>query len=274
MSLRRATICRLMQAVLIASLTAGSAFAQEPFRLFPGARFFLGMESSLLWMSGEFLVPAGGRPGSGSKVDVASELGIDQAEGASIFLQGEILDNHIVNFDYLGCAATGIKKLPRSFLFHNRTYSEGATLETRVELNWFRLSYEYKIAAAPSWWLAPRVGVHHILCDIQINGESKEGGVTSNSRTLDGTYPVLGFETRWLLPHGVDLGLELEGTHLVTRGFLFMGRFAAYWEPHPDVRVVLSAWCRGAQYIEDNQPLNNEWTYVIPGLSAGVAFGF
>jgi hypothetical protein len=274
MSHRRAAICLMLHIVLISSLNAGSALAQESFRLFPGARFLFGMESSLLWMSGEFLVPAGGRPGSGSKVDVASELGLDQAEGASIFLQGEILDNHIFNFDYLGFAATGIKKIPRSFLFHNRTYFEGTSLETRVELNWFRLSYEYKLAAGPSWWLAPRVGAHYILCSIQLNGESKEEGITSNGRVLDGTYPVLGFEARWLFPHGVDLGFELEGTHLVTRGFLAMGRFAAYWEPHPDVRVILSAWCRAAQYVEDYQPLNNEWTYIIPGLSAGVGFAF
>jgi len=225
-------------------------------------------------MSGEFLIPAGGRPGSGSKVDASSDLGIDLSEGTSIFLQGEILDNHILNFDYLRCVATGIKKAPRSFLFHNRTYLEGATLETRLELDWFRLTYGYKAFAGPSWWLAPRVGVHYIWCGIQLNGESKEVGVSSNSRVLDGTYPVLGFETRWLFPHGIDLGLELEGTHMVTRGFLVMGRLAAYWEPHPDVRVVLSAWCRAAQYIEDYQPLNNEWTYIIPGLSAGVGFAF
>jgi hypothetical protein len=31
---------------------------------------------------------------------------------------------------------------------------------------------------------------------------------------------------------------------------------------------------RMVHYLEDNQPLNNEWTYLVTGLSMGMMFGF
>ncbi len=111
---------------------AGAACAQEPFRLTPAARFLLGMEWSYLWLSGEMLVPAGGRPGSGSRVDVPVELGVDQGEATSITFDASILDNHLLNFDYLMFAPTGIKRAPRTFRFHNKTYLSGTSLETQA----------------------------------------------------------------------------------------------------------------------------------------------
>lgn len=264
----------ILSTCLANHLSTLAAAAQEPFRLFQEARFFMGMESGLFWLGGEFLIPSGGRPGSGTKVEAASELGVDQGEAVCMFLRGEVLDNHLVDADYMGCSPSGVKKIHRTFRFHNRTYKTGELLETRLDLSWFRLCYAYKVSPSPFWWVAPRIGCHHVICGTTIHGETKEGGLQSNNRILDGTYPVLGLEARYLLPHGFDLGLELEGIHMVSRGYLWAVRSSIHWEAHPDVRVVLSASCRAVHYIEDNQPLNNEWTYVIPILSAGVAFGF
>jgi hypothetical protein len=96
----------------------------------------------------------------------------------------------------------------------------------------------------------------------------------SNNRTLDGAYPVLGFEARYLFPYGLDVSLELEGVHLITRGHLSTLRLGASWEIYPDVVVNFSCSNRLVQYIEDNQPLNNEWFSNLSGLSAGISFSF
>jgi len=252
----------------------GSAYAQEPFRLTPAARFLLGMEWSYLWLSGEMLIPAGGRPGSGTRIDVPGELGVDQGEATSVTFDATILENHLFNFDFLMFSPTGIKRPSSTFRFHNKTYLAGTSLETRLDFNWLRFCYGYKLWELSPWWVAPRIGVHHVRYSATLNGETDEGGIISNSRSLDGTYPVVGLETRYSSPYGIDFGLEMEGIHLITAGFLAMARMHVDWEIYPDVVIRLSSSSRVVQYMEDNQPLNNEWFHALSGWSAGIAFAF
>lgn len=264
----------LVATSIVMMVAVGAACAQEPFRLTPAARFLLGMESSYLWLSGDMLIPAGGRPGSGSRIDVPAELGVDQGDATSITFDASILDNHLLNFDFLMFSPTAIKRVTRTFRFQNRTYLAGTSLETRLDFNWFRLCYEYKLWDLSPWWVAPRIGVHHIRYSTTLNGETDENEIMSNTRSLDGTYPVVGLETRYSTPYGIDFGLELEGIHLITAGFLSMARVRVNWEVYPDVMISLSGSSRVVQYIEDNQPLNNEWFYVLSGWSAGISFAF
>jgi len=273
MKLRRVLACCLVSATWLMTFIEVPVWAQEPFRLTPSARFLLGMDTGYLWMSGEMLVPAGGMPGSGSKVDLSS-LGLEQGESVTIFLQGAILERHLINLDYLMASPTGLRRTPISFRFQNRAYAVDAPLETRLDLNWLRVSYGYKILDVSSFWVAPRFGVHHILFGATINGETMDRVSISNTRKLDGIYPVLGFEARYLFPYGVDLNLEMEGVHLITRGFLAMARLGAYWEIHPDIVITLGASTRFVNCVEDNQILNNEWSLNLAGLSAGLLFGF
>jgi len=265
------------QVILIAGVLAlceAPGTAQEEFRLIPEARFLLGMGWSHQWLAGEMLIPAGGRPGSGTRLDVDADLGVDGGEASSVTLEGVILDSHLLNVDFLMFSPTGMKKIRRTFRFHNKTYDAGASVDTRIDFNWLRLSYGYRAWGDPSWWIAPRVGVHYIGCSATLNGETREGGLLSNTRRLDGVYPVLGLEGRYQFPYGIDLVLELEGTHLITRGFLTMVRLGAAWEVYPDVVFSFNCSNRLVQYVEDNQPLNNEWFYSVSGVSGGISFGF
>jgi hypothetical protein len=270
---RIAARCVLL-AALTMSVSGGTAWAQESFRLTPAARFSLGMESSYLWISGDLLVPAGGRPGSGTKVDLVSDLGVDRGEASSIVFEAALWDRHLLNFDFLMATPASVRKALRPFRFQNRTYVKDATLETRLDLNWLRASYGYKALDPGSWWFAPTLGVHYIRCASTLNGETEESGIISNTRSLDGTFPVLGFEARYLLPHGLDIGLTAEGVYLFSRGFLTSTRLRGQWEIHPDVVLSLSLSHRLVQNIEDHQQLNNQWSYNLTGCSAGVCFGF
>ncbi|HTY26170.1 MAG TPA: hypothetical protein VMC85_23775 [Desulfomonilaceae bacterium] len=270
---RRLLCCISLALCLIASF-ATSATAQEPFRLIPDARFLLGMEWNYIWLSGEMLIPAGGRPASGTSVDLPNDLGVDQGEGTSISFDATILENHRLESDYLLFTPTAIKKATKTFKFQNQTYLAGTNLETRLDFNWARLCYGYRALDMASWQLFPRIGVHYVRCSMTLNGESKEVGMTSNSRSLDGTYPVLGLEIRYALPYGFDLGMELEGIHLITRGYLSMASLKAQWAVHPDIVLCLTGFNRLVQYAEDYQPLNNEWLYSLSGWSAGISFSF
>jgi hypothetical protein len=242
--------------------------------LIPEVRFLLGMDWGHWWVSGEMLIPAGGRPGSGAKLDLASDLGVDQGDASAISLSVTILENHLFYTDYLGISPTGVRKCTRPLRFHNQTYAEGTEVETRIDLSWLHASYGYKVWGDQSWWIAPKLGVNYIQYSATLNGKTKAEGLTSNNRTLDGTYPVLGFEARYLLPYGIDLSLEAEGIHLITRGYLSTLRVAASWEIHPDVVVSIACSNRLASYLEDNQPLNNEWWINLSGVSTGVAVSF
>ncbi len=255
-------------------ISVAPALAQEAFRLIPDVNFFLGMESHYIWLTGETLVPAGGRVGSGATVDAPNDLGVDQGEGTSITFQADFFDTHRFDADYLLFSPTAVRKLSKTIIFHNQTYVPGSTLEARIEFNWLRFAYGYKVLDSASWQLFPRVGAHYIRCSQTLNGESKEAGVNSNSRTLDGIYPVLGFQVQYAFPYGFDAGFELEGVHLITRGYLAMSRVKAQWTIHPDITLIFTGWDRLALYLEDQQPLNNEWRYNLAGWSAGIAFRF
>lgn len=262
----------LILSILTVVLEAASA--QEPFQLTPNARFFTGMERGGMLVSGETLIPAGGQPGSGTRIDVASGLGVETGESSSFVFQGLILDNHMLNFDYLMATPTGVKRVAQSFRFQNKTYPAGTLLETRIDFNWLRFCYGYKILKVSSFSLGPRLGVHYVNCAATINGDSEEEGVMSNTRRLDAVYPVLGLDARFLMPHGIDLSLEAEGIHLITRGFLTMFKLGVTWETYPNVAVSAGLYSRLVQYVEDNQVLNNEWTYSLNGVSMGLLFGF
>jgi hypothetical protein len=264
----------LMLAAVAVFTWAGGIGAQEPFRLTPAARFSLGMEWSYLSFSGDMLVPAGGRPGSGTQVDLASDLGMDLAEASSIRFDATIFDTHRLTAEYLMALPTGLRKAPHAFVFQNRTYAKDARLETRVDLNWLRCAYGYKAVDRGSWWIAPTLAVHYLHCSSTINGDTEEAGVVSNTRTLDGTFPVVGIETRYLFPYGLDMSFELEGIHLFGRGFLTAARVRGQVELHPDVVASLSLWHRFASRAENNQELNNQWSYSLLGLSGGISFGF
>ncbi len=260
--------------ISIVTIVLEAASAQEPFQLTPNARFFAGMERGAMILAGETLIPAGGRPGSGTRVDVSSGLGVESGESSSFVFQGQILDNHLLNFDYFMATPTGVKRINQSFRFQNKTYPAGGLLETRIDFNWLRFAYGYKILEISSFWVGPRVGLHYVNCATTVNGESEEAGVISNTRRLDGVYPVLGLEARFLMPHGLDLSMETEGIHLITRGFLTMFKLGVTWETYPNVALSTRFYSRLVQYVEDNQVLNNEWTYSLSGVSLGVLFGF
>ena len=265
---------RALLTISIMTIISQVAYAEEPFQLTPNARFVFGMERSTMLVSGETLIPAGGQPGSGTRVDVSSQLGVGYAEGTSVIFQGSILDKHLLNFGYLMATPTGEKKIGESFRFQNKTYPEGTLLETRLDFNWLRLCYGYKFLDLSAKWIAPRIGLHYVNCAATINGESEEAGVISNTRRLDGVYPVIGMEARYLMPHGLDVSMELEGIHLITRGFLTMFTIGATWETYPNVLFSATVSSRLVQYVEDNQVLNNQWTYGLTGLSMGILFGF
>ncbi len=164
------------------------------------------------------LIPAGGRPTPARRLICHRIRGRPERRN-KCFLPRYDLGHPSGQFRLFVVLAYRAEAPPRAFIFHNRTYTPENILETKVDLNWLRLSYGYKL-----WdflfcgW--PPAGVHHIRNTTTINGVTEEEGLASNTRSLDGTYPVLGLETRVLLPHGIDFGLELEGTHLITRGFL------------------------------------------------------
>jgi len=274
MNFRRTIALGLVVAACVAGIPVRSVWAQEPFRLTSAARFLMGMDWGTLWITGETLIPAGGRLDSGIKLDLSSDLGITQGEGSLASLEATILENHLLKFDNLMFTPTGLKQVPRELKFHNRTYPAGTLVESRIDLNWMRLNYGYKLFGGASWWIAPRLGAHYLRSITTLNGETKEEGTISNTRSLDGVYPVLGLEGRLLFPYGLDIGFETEGTHLITRGFLSSARLAASWEVYPNFVLSAGIFNRVVQYVEDNQPLNNEWFYVVSGYSVGVGFGF
>jgi hypothetical protein len=250
--------------------------AQEktPFRLIPGVKTLLGMESGYMWLTGEFLIPAGGRPGSGSKIYISPDLGLDQAEVTSASLHTVILDAHRIDLDTVMFSPSAERRISRPLTFHNKTYEEGVMVESKLDVSWTRGAYGYALKEWAGFLVGPLVGAHYIHNRIVLNADTKEAGLLSNSRSLDAIFPVAGFDARRELLPGFGAFIELEGIHLITRGFLASARLSLAVEPHPDVVWTGGVWARAIQSTETNQQLNNEW--FIAGVCAwtGLSFSF
>ncbi len=266
-----------MSLLLIAMLIAGASGevnAEDSFRLFPSSRFFTGLDWGYYYVSGEFLVPAGGRPGSGSKIDAYSDLGISQTEAVTLTLDGTVFDDHFFNLEYTMFMPSGLRRITRDFLFHNRLYSTGTLIDSKIDFNWLRLFYCYRVYEDGALRISPGFGLNHVRFGATLNSATEEGDFLSNSRRLDITYPTLGVETRFLAPHGLDFRWQFEAMSLITRGFVTLLKASANWEIYPDINISFSVSNRMTQSVEDNQELNNEWMFSFTGLSAGIAFGF
>lgn len=274
MGSRKARLLFILILIWGVSVLSSEALAQEPFTVTSWGRFFSGIESGYQWISGDFVIPAGGRPGSGARIYIGPDLGVDQAESLSILADAEILDTHYFNIDYFMCLATGLKRIQRDLLFHNRLYPENSLVDTRVDMNWLRTTYAYKFVNIESWRICPSIGVHYVRCGVTLNGENEDGANTSNTRKLDAIFPTIGVQARYLAPYGLDFRAEWEGMHLITMGLVSSFHLSSNWEIYPDIRLSFGFTNRLVSSIEDNQTLNNEWFYNLTGFSGGLAFGF
>ncbi len=119
---RRRLLVVCLSWFLITLVTTGPCVAQEPFRLTQSAKFLLGMGTGYVLISGDLLVPAGGRPGSGTSVDLSADLGVESAETTAISLQAAVLDRHLIDAEYVMLQPTGLQSLHiRSFSKTGRT---------------------------------------------------------------------------------------------------------------------------------------------------------
>ncbi len=264
----------LFLAGLVLVTPCPEGLAQESFRLFPSARFFTGLDWGYYYVTGDFLIPAGGRPGSGSKIDAYSDLGMTQTEAVTMGVEGTMFDDHFVSLDYSTFMPTGLRKITRDFLFHNQLYTEGTLISSKIQFNWLRFFYAYRAYEEGSIRLSPALGFSYVRFGATLNSTTEEGILESNSRTLDIFYPTAGMELRFLAPHGLEFRWQFEAMSLITRGFVSLNKASAIWEIYPDIQLNFSFSNRMTQSVEDNQELNNEWMFTLTGFSAGVAFGF
>jgi hypothetical protein len=274
MTYRKIGLLALNLGLWFSLVSDGVILGQEPFRLIPSARFAIGMEWSDQWLSGEVLIPSGGRLGSGSKIDVYSVLGIDGGQASHVIFRSSLGQRHSLDADFMMFAPSALQRTPASFIFHNRTYNMGTLLESRLDFNWFRVVYGYEFLKFASVSLIPRIGMHYISFSCTINGDSEGYPRSSNTRSLDSIFPVVGLCVRNNLPYGLDLEMELEGIHLISMGYLIMSRVGTKWQFHPDIAARASIFSRIVGREEDNQKLNNEWRFGMLGLSLGISFGF
>lgn len=250
------------------------SLARESFRLTSWGKFVLGERWGYVGLAGYIRIPAGGRPGSATRVDVRRYLGVAASESSSLFMEGEILERNLLCLDYDMFQPTSVKRVEQDFKFHNKTYKKGSLVETKLDFNWLRASYTGRIIhrTGYSWGLI--LAAHHIRHGVTMNSQTVEAGLYSNTRRLDGTYPVLGTEFVIRPGEKSSIRFEAEGVHMITRGYLAALRALGKWEIYPDVVMTGTGGGRLVHFIETNQELNNEWSYGLINGSIGVGFTF
>lgn len=253
---------------------APMAHCKESFRLTSWGKFLVGYNWGYVGLTGSIRIPAGGQPGSATRVQVKEYLGISAAETVSIFMIGEIFERHLITFDYEMFKPTAVQRIDHDFKFHNKTYEKGAMVETKLDFNWLRAAYTIRFLKWPTFSIGQALGVHHIRHGLTMNAETAEVGLLSNTRRLDGAYPTLGLELLFKPNKTSDIRCDIEGIHMVSRGYLGSLKFQGQWNVYPDVHMTASLGARTVHFIETNQPLNNEWSYNLINVATGVGFTF
>jgi hypothetical protein len=201
--MRRAPPCLLAVAFACASFAA-AAVEQAP--VAPG-------EEKVTLMLGAFLPSLSTRArvdaelGSGDRVDLARDLGLDQNSVAAwIAAEWRFAPRHRVGFRYSRFTLSGERSLDASVRIDDETFPAGAAASSRLRLEIVPLTYSYSVLKDARDELALTAGLHWSRISLRVEGSASLGtqDLSSDANAkANQPLPLLGlrydhhFSQRW-----------------------------------------------------------------------------
>jgi hypothetical protein len=141
-------------------------------------------------ISGEVLITAGGRPGSGSRVDTQDDLSLDDGDGFEVGASVGY-GRHRVFLAYESDSFSGSSVLDRTIVYRGATYPAGEHVDSDLELTFWKLGYDYAFVGDPTAksGLTMRGGVAAWLWDYDGRLQGNDSGI-DESRTFSHVLPV------------------------------------------------------------------------------------
>jgi hypothetical protein len=209
---------------MTAALWAGAASAENTLPLLDKASFSL----SLALPNVSATVRADGVSSEGTPLNVERDLGLNGRNlVASMGATWRPWQNHEFSFTYFGDDNQATRQLSRDIVFEGVTYAVDSTVESKLSLSTYDVSYTWWGINNESWALGPRVGIVYYRLDaglemtLDANGEPVINDAVKATINPDIPAPSLGASWRWRPAD--DWRVRLDAGYLNTRIDAFDG---------------------------------------------------
>jgi hypothetical protein len=131
--------------------------------------------------SGNMTITAGGRTGSGSQIDLSSDLGLSTANAVEGGVAAYFGD-HRIAIRYDPTSFHGDASLDHPITYHGTIYPAGARVSSDVSLNFVIPQYDYRLWSAGNTDLRAGVRGYVWTLDSELDGSSAGGNLQESRR--------------------------------------------------------------------------------------------
>jgi hypothetical protein len=145
--------------------------------------------------------------GSGDRVDLGDDLGVDQdTSGGWVSAEWRFAPRHRIGFNYSRFTLNGARDLSRTITVGDETFPVGAHVDSQLRLEIIPITYSYSFLKRERDELAATIGLHWSRMSFSVHGSFSAGAqdATHDSVTrADVPLPLLGlrydhhFSERW-----------------------------------------------------------------------------
>ncbi|HZN59715.1 MAG TPA: hypothetical protein VFD71_16700 [Planctomycetota bacterium] len=139
-------------------------------------------------LRGDIFITKGGQTGSGTRVSLNEELGLDEANAGQLDLAATYRD-HRLRVSYLFVEFEGRDTLSKPFVFHDHQFLPGDDVHTQLGLQLFEAVYDYRIIDAKYGELRIGAGMCFWMFDSVLRG-SNESGSFKEHRGFSSILPI------------------------------------------------------------------------------------
>jgi hypothetical protein len=193
--------------LLAAALAALSAAARADDIIQPGEESFTIMLGAFLPAFRSKLQVDGEQTGTGDRVDLGNDLGVDQNTSGGWFgVEWRFAPRHRLGFSYSRFTLRGDRVIDRDLHIDDKVFPIGAELQSQLRLEILPITYSYSFLKRENDELAATVGLHWSRLSFRVEGSASLGarsGSNDASANVNVPLPLFGlrydhrFSERW-----------------------------------------------------------------------------
>lgn len=189
----------------------------------------------------------------GTDLDLVKDLGIDDKKN---FWEGRItleLGHHKIRYGFTPLKWDGSRTLSQSITFNGRTYSASTTVDTKLNLDYHRLGYEYDFIDLLDNRLGVIVELKYFDADARLKDTSL--GI-DESKKVRAPIPTVGIGGQVGLPFLFSVGGEVTGITVGKNAYLVDAEAGVNLKPFPFV-VISGGYRIFKLHLENNDDKGN-----------------
>lgn len=164
----------------------------------------------------------------GTEIDLVNDLGIADKKN---FWEGRVslnIGSHKLRYAYMPLSWSGSKDLTKSVVFAGKTYSASTKVDTKLDVKYHRLGYEYDIIDTHDNKFGIIFDVKYFVVDASVKAAALG---FDESESVKAPIPTLGLALQVALPLTLNVGAEATGITLGKGKYLFDGEARVSVQP-------------------------------------------